>query len=236
MNDGEGARIVKLVSDNRHEEALGVALDAPRDHVNRVHVRLLHRFRREPLVRDALNRAKSVIVSESDDMRALRLISSGRLKEALPFLERAVRSRPTACRRHILGRTLSRLSRHEDAIDHLGRAVAERGDPEDLLWLGRALDGLGRHAEAVPVLERLVDLRGAPVDHHWLGVTLHALGMYEKAILHLRLAFTGGNDPMDQELAEICAKNVQAPVPEPPRVIDRIASFLASMTGSGRSK
>jgi tetratricopeptide (TPR) repeat protein len=221
---GDAARIERLVSERRYEEALGLPFDAPRALVDREHMRLLHRFRTSPLVRQALNRAKGALVSESDCQRGRRLLAIGRVGEAVAALRRALERDGAASTHHDLGRALCRLSRPGEALSHFETAAWLRGDPDDLLWLGRTLDTLGRSGEALVHLERLVAVRGTPRDHHWIGVTLFGLGRTAEAASHLRLAASEG-DPLDHELLRMCLDGGE-PASAGGSLLDRVLALI----------
>lgn len=225
-----GNRILSLVSERRFEEALGVSLDATRQEVNRAHVRLLHRHRSRPLVREALNRAKSAMASETDRDRGRRLVEMGRHHEALTFLERAATRDPCAEALNALGRVLYRLARHEQALSHLGRAMELRGSLVDRLWLGRTLDAMGRSEEALDHFIVLVQERGAASDHHLVGVTLFGLQRYDEALVHLERAAALGDDPMDHELCAMCLERRRDS--RPPGIVERITGFFQGIAGS----
>jgi tetratricopeptide (TPR) repeat protein len=137
----DGARIIEHVGEGRYEDALGVPVGAGRERVNRMHVRLLHRFRDHPEVREALNRAKCRIATESDAGKGRRLYRLGLHGDALPWLERAVRTRGDLTDLHWLGTALFGLERYPEAIPVLARAVEVGHDvlDEEMLEASRRM-------------------------------------------------------------------------------------------------
>jgi tetratricopeptide (TPR) repeat protein len=157
MVPARGARIIELVDGCRYEQALGVTYDASRASVNRSHVKLLHRFRDHPSVREALNRAKSELTSEPASQKGRRLAQLAAHAEALPHLRTAVRQ-GTDVEDHVrLGLALERLERLDEALPHFLRAVTARGLAIDHHRLGAALFHLGRYQDARPHLQRAVE-------------------------------------------------------------------------------
>ena len=168
MVPAQGARIIELVDGCRYEQALGVSFDADRSSVNRRHVKLLYRFRDHPSVREALNRAKSVLASEKGLQKGRRLAHLSRHAEALPYLCVAVQEGGDMEDRVRLGRVLERLKRFEEALPHFGRAASERGLAIDHHRLGAALFHLDRLEDALPHLERAVELGHDVLDEEML--------------------------------------------------------------------
>lgn len=169
MASPEGARIIRDVDAGRYEEALGLAYDSGRESINRLHVRLLHRFRDRPSVRAALNRAKSAITSESDEQKVRRLVRITRYAESLPLLRAMVERHGRVMDRLELGKALEKLGRWDEALLHFERAVEVRGLAVDLHWLGRTLFNLERYEEAIPALERAVDIGNDVLDREMLS-------------------------------------------------------------------
>jgi len=225
-----GDRILELVERGFHEDALGIAYDAGRARINRAHIRLLHVHRRDRVVREALNRAKTVLVSETPAARGRRLCDIGRRAEALVHLAEALERDPSAENHHCMARALVGLDRHADALPHLERAVALRGELLDHMWIGRALDRLGRWEDALPHFRKLVEERGSAVDHHWLGAVLYSLRRWQEAIPHLRAAASRGNDRLDQELLDACEQNVGE---VDGGLMGRLSLFFSGLLGPG---
>lgn len=169
MAPARGARIIELVAGCRYEQALGVPFDASRAVVNRSHVRLLFAFRDHPAVREALNRAKSVLASERGPEKGRRLARISRHAEALPYLRAALR-RGEDIEDHVrLGRALERLERLDEALPHFARAAAGRGLAIDHHRLGAALFHLGRLEDARPHLERALEMGHDVLDQEMLA-------------------------------------------------------------------
>lgn len=169
MAPAQGERIIELVAGCRYEQALGVAYGADRASVNRSHVRLLHRFRDSAAVREALNRAKSVLASESAVDKGRRLARLARHAEAVPYLAAAVRQGGEVEDHVRLGRALERLERLEEALPHFARAVSRRGLAIDHHRLGAALYHMGRLEDARSHLERAVELGHDVLDQEMLA-------------------------------------------------------------------
>ncbi|MBW2260548.1 MAG: tetratricopeptide repeat protein [Deltaproteobacteria bacterium] len=168
MVPAQGAMIIELVDGCLYEQALGVSFDASRSSVNRRHVKLLYRFLDYPSVREALNRAKSVLASEKGLDKGRRLASLSRHAEALPYLRAAVQEGGDVEDHVRLGRALERLERFEEALPHFGRAASERGLAIDHHRLGAALFHLGRLDDSLPHLERAVELGHDMLDEEML--------------------------------------------------------------------
>ncbi len=169
MVPARGARIIELVAGCRYEQALGVPFDASRASVNRSHVKLLFRFRDHPSVREALNRAKSVLAAEQGPEKGRRLAHNSRHAEALPYLHAAVLQGADLEDHVRLGRALERLERLDEALPHFARAASRRGLAIDHHRLGAALYHLGRLEDARPHLERAVELGHDVLDQEMLA-------------------------------------------------------------------
>jgi tetratricopeptide (TPR) repeat protein len=183
MVPAQGARIIELVAGCRYEQALGVDLDASRACVNRSHVKLLHRFRDHPSVREALNRAKSVLLSERGLQKGRRLARLSCHVEALPYLRQAVREGGDVEDHVRLGLALEGLERLEEALPHFGRAVSVRGLAIDHHRLGAALLHLGRLEAAHRHLERAVELGHDVLDQEMLACCVERIRLSRRRTL-----------------------------------------------------
>jgi tetratricopeptide (TPR) repeat protein len=186
MKAGEAVRLAEKISRGEYEEALGLEPGAGAETVSRAHLRLLHRFRFSPRVREALNRAKGALLREGDLDRGRRLFGLDRVRDALPFLEAGVADDGTAEDRLILGQSLCQAGRFGEAAAHLARAVALRGTAEDNAWLAVAYERFGAWREAEVVHRRVVALRGSADDFAAHGQALWALGRHREAAIVLR--------------------------------------------------
>jgi predicted O-linked N-acetylglucosamine transferase (SPINDLY family) len=95
---------------------------------------------------------------------AVQLYHAGRLEEALPLAEQAVREAPSNPDAHkVLGLVNFHLSRPKLAEQHYRKALAlNPGDTQVRLFLAHALSVTNRSGEAIPLLEAAADLAPDP--------------------------------------------------------------------------
>jgi len=112
------------------------------------------------------------------------LLRQGRLQEAIPHLETAIRLNPAYADAFLnLGDALSEAGRPEEARRHLEQALSLRpNDPGAHHSLGLVLYRLGRQQESIAHLEAAVRLRPDLVEAlSNLGNVLYYSGRYEEA-------------------------------------------------------
>jgi len=205
MTGNDAARVLSDVAGGRYESAFGIPFDAPREALNRAHIRLSFRHRDNPELREALNRAKGVLASERPLERGRRLIRIERREEALAQLERAVdegllAGTELAEGRHLLGYVLYQLGRYRDARAQLEQAVDLRGSASDHVWLGTTLERLEAYDAAVDRYRAAVNLRDHATECQLLGNVLVKMERYDEALPALDRAVELGL--VDHELLE----------------------------------
>src|SRR5665647_1560536 len=94
--NSEELRIVQLVNEGRHEEALGLSLGYTRLEMDENHLELMHKFASAQEVRSALDKAHSDLANESDADKGRRFYNIGKYNEALPLLVNEAKRRRTA--------------------------------------------------------------------------------------------------------------------------------------------
>ena len=115
----------------------------------------------------------------------------GRVADAIPHLERAVRLDPrSANAENVLGGALLTLGRTQEAVSHLRRATALSPRDEHLRFnLARALDVAGDQGGAARALREALNINPALAEaHEQLGVLLFRQGQLDRAIEHLTTA------------------------------------------------
>ncbi len=115
----------------------------------------------------------------------------GRVAEAVPHLERAVRLDPgSANAENFLGGALLTLGRVGEAIPHFRRAVSLAPRDEHLRYnLARALDAAGDQPAATRSLREALAINPNLAEaHEQLGVLLFVRGQLAEAITHLTTA------------------------------------------------
>ena len=125
MTGNDATRVLSDVAGGRYESALGIPFDAPREAINRAHIRLSFHYRDDPDLREALNRAKGVLTDERPLERARRLIRIERREEALHHLRRdrdrgALDDSELPEAHHLIGYVLYQLGRYREAREQLG--------------------------------------------------------------------------------------------------------------------
>ena len=124
---------------------------------------------------------------------AQELLQSGKIKEALPFLEALTVAEPNdAIALYNLGIAYSELGRYEDAVMRLKKAV--QFDPNYVnAWvgIGVAYVRLNRKNNAKEALKKAVSLDpGNGFAHRNLGALLSMDSEHQKALPHFREAYT----------------------------------------------
>jgi tetratricopeptide (TPR) repeat protein len=139
----------------------------------------------EMRVRDAPN------VAQYQDFLAASYIEVGRVADAIPHLEAALRlDERSASAHNDLGTALMSQGRLADALVHFQRAVALAPRNEVMQFnLGNALRGASRFAEAAAAYERALTLNPDFEDAHLnLGTLLFTLGRVSGALGHFERA------------------------------------------------
>ena len=185
-------RIKEAVESGRYEETLKVAFDAPRDEIQKAHIRALAKHRNCTVTRELINHAKSRLTCETDLEKGRRLILIGMKELALKYLTRALEEDGDADDCILAGQTLEQLSRVEQALAYFEKAVTLRGYATDYLWLGMALERLVRYDEAVDAYTQAVDGRGRADDYLAKGRLLLRLKRFDEAKPCLEKAFDLG--------------------------------------------
>lgn len=121
----------------------------------------------------------------------LAMLRSGRIQEAVPYLESMARTEPdNVAVLYNLGIAYSELSRYDEAVAQLKRAVQlNPGHVHAWTGLGVALMRMGKRDEALEPTQKAVDLD--PTDGYGqrnLGAILMGLGRTKEALPHLRAA------------------------------------------------
>jgi protein O-mannosyl-transferase len=154
------------------------------------------------LYEDTLARNPSAWMAHTN--LATELAATGRLTEAIPHLEEALRLHPNYAQgRANLGDALVQLGQPNEAIPQLEEALRLRPDyAEAHNSLGAALVALGRTTEGVVQYEEALRLDPAlAIAHRNLGLAIAASGRDADAIPHF--ASAAGLDPHDAQ-AELC--------------------------------
>ena len=173
----------------------------------------------------------------------MTMLKSGRLKEAIPYLESMTKAEPdNVVVLYNLGLAYSELGQFDEAIIRLKRAVQlEPSHSHAWTGIGVAYQRMGKPEQALAAMERAV--AADPQDgygHRNLGSLLMNAGRNEDALAHLRearkalphdpqtlyglaaaLASVGGDDNIDEadELYQVVVERWPAsPVAEPARV------------------
>jgi Flp pilus assembly protein TadD len=136
------------------------------------------------LKKDPDNAANETLVGSS-------YLRVGRVAEAVPHLERAVRLDPrSANAQNFLGGALLTLGRTPEALAHLRRAVVLSPRDEHLRFnLARALEVAGDTAGAARALRDALTINPNLAEaHEHLGVVLFRQGQLAQAIDHLKTA------------------------------------------------
>jgi tetratricopeptide (TPR) repeat protein len=123
--------------------------------------------------------------------QGLRLAEQGRLHEALPLLQQAVRQQPHSALAHQnLGVALAQAGRREEAVAALQEALRLRPDYADACFnLGNVLREMGRLDEALERFRQAVALRPDHASaHNNLGLALTEARRPEQAVESLRQA------------------------------------------------
>ncbi|MEM9374431.1 MAG: tetratricopeptide repeat protein, partial [Planctomycetota bacterium] len=132
-------------------------------------------------------RALSVRPNEFDAVLGLSRVhlEMGDADQALPYAERASRSRPRSgeARMH-LGTVFAALERHEDAVIEYRQAaeLLPKPAPGLLLNMAESFSRLGRYAEMVGALNEVVVTEPSPVAFERLGSGLFRLRRYEESL------------------------------------------------------
>lgn len=151
------------------------------------------------------NKGESAIVTVDDDEITvltlpkdqspldfvMTMLQSGRLKEAIPYLESMAKTEPDdVVVLYNLGLAYSELGQLDEAIIRLKRAVQlEPGHSRAWTGIGVAYQRMGKPERALEPLERAV--AADPDDgygHRNLGAVLMSAGRYDDALAHLRAA------------------------------------------------
>ena len=145
--------------------------------------------------------------AEEHNLFALALAKSGRLAEALPHYEAAVRMRPDFGDAHNnYGTALMQANRPSEALLHYEQAFRlEAGNPVIAYNLGNAMIQLDRFPEALAYFRKSIHLQRdyAPAQRN-LANTLLLLGRPEEAIPHYEIALR--LDPNDANARENLAR------------------------------
>ncbi len=134
---------------------------------------------------------------------AMALADAGRLPEAIPHLETALKLRPGFAEAESnLGDDLTRAGRPADAIPHLERALQlQPGYAEACNNLGAALMAVGRSAEGLSRFAEAVRLKpDYAVAHVNLGLALASTGRPAEAIPHFSTAVRLNPDYAEAQL------------------------------------
>lgn len=132
-------------------------------------------------------RALAVRPNEFDAVLGLSRVhlESGNTDQALPYAERASRSRPRSgeARMH-LGTVYAALERHEEAVVEYRQAAELLPKPASglLLNMAESFSRLGRYAEMVGALNEVVVSEPSPVAYERLGSGLFRLRRYDDAL------------------------------------------------------
>jgi protein O-GlcNAc transferase len=133
---------------------------------------------------------RNVLAGDPNDADAVHLLGmllqeTGREKEGLPLLLRAVELDPTAAHfQSNLGALLGRMGQQERAVKHLREALRLKPNYAEA-WsnLGVALDQLGRVKEAMDAHDKAIALRPAFAEsHHHRGNCLRKMRRLDDAI------------------------------------------------------
>lgn len=112
-------------------------------------------------------------------------LEMGDADQALPYAERASRSRPRSgeARMH-LGTVYAALERHEEAVVEYRQAaeLLPKPAPGLLLNMAESFSRLGRYAEMVGALNEVVVAEPSPVAYERLGSGLFRLRRYEESL------------------------------------------------------
>ena len=145
---------------------------------------------------------RALAVTEANEFAhynlATTLIKEGRLDEAIPHLEEAIRLMPDFIAAHKnLGAALCTKGRVDEAIPHLEYAASHApGDPEALSNLGNAFAMKGRFEAAIPQYEQALALGSRSPEirlnlgnaHFQLALAMALTGRMDAAIPHFRRA------------------------------------------------
>ena len=118
-------------------------------------------------------------------IKGVRAFNDRRLKDALNYLEKAVRLEPQSSKRHFAyGVVLYEMKRYVEAAKECRIAVEmEPDNAEHHFVLGATLHELGRFSEALAEKICAADLEMDNARYHEsLGTTYHALNRYEEAL------------------------------------------------------
>jgi len=146
----EERKIIEQAADERYEHLFGLPPGASREEIHKAHIRLLHRFRGQEEVIEAINGAKSAIMGESDFEKGRRLYRLGRMDEALPHLRRAAEQRGYAVDYRYVGNALVDIGRLEEAKGSFEHAAELRGDALDYELIETCRELLKKKKERKP--------------------------------------------------------------------------------------
>ena len=165
---------------------------------NRAAVRLLTQDHVDRELRKNIAGAEHMVSAVPDDIEALNWLATsylraGRVAEAIPHLEQAIRLGPRrAAAYHNLGMALQAQSRPAEAIRHFREAARLMPRDERVhLNLANALNAGGLMGEAIEHYRRALALNPESAEaHNNLGIVLGSQQKLEEAILHFRQALT----------------------------------------------
>lgn len=141
-------------------------------------------FGRRPERKKAIE-GRVLPVIDRSMLKGLSLSSLGKMREAIPLLDEAIKKDP----RNVLawyskGYALDRMGKHEEAIECFDKALEI--DPRDVAaWSGKgdALGNLGRYEEAIRCFDRANELKpGNPDRWSAKGLALVGLRRYKEAV------------------------------------------------------
>ncbi|MCW3998663.1 MAG: tetratricopeptide repeat protein [Candidatus Bathyarchaeota archaeon] len=155
MSGLDAQEIIKLVKEEKYEDALGVGVGAKQEEIDEQHLLLVSEYSDNYDVQDSLNNAKSHLMEEqsNDSNKGQRLFRIGKSDEAILYLKRAVKSRGTIEDQASLGVMLASMGFYREAIPYL-KVTLEYQANDKLVnyWYGMSLLNLYFVEEAIPFL------------------------------------------------------------------------------------